>query len=137
MILLFFLDCNCPTVTLSLSGSANAELPFLAGNYQEDVMINGHQSWNNTDYAIWFSDVSNNWVVGRVGQRGTNHRWIEANNQGSKCPYDITADWYLYYSSQWNLAAGAFFTCSQPKSKKTKPMRILEVYTVPNNSYRF
>jgi len=109
-------DCNCPTVTLSLSGSANAELSFLAGNYQEDIMINGHQSWNNTDYAIWFSNVSNEWVVGRVGWRGTNRRWMEANNQGSKCPFDITADWYLYYSSQWNLVAGASFTCSQPKN---------------------
>ena len=111
-----FLDCNCQTVTLSLSGSANAELSFLSGNYQESVMTNGHQSWINADYAIWFDDVSNDWVVGPVDKRGTHTRWIEANNQGSKCPFDITVDWYLYYNSEWNLAAEASFACSQHKA---------------------
>ena len=82
-------------------------------------MTNGHPSWINANYAIWFNDDYSDWVVGTIGERGSSTRFIEADNQGSTCPFDITANWYLYYSSQWNLVAGTSFTCSQAKSKKT------------------
>ena len=81
-------------------------------------MTNGHPSWIDGNYAIWFSDDANDWIVGTIGGRGGNSGFMQSNNQGSKCPFDITANWYLYYGGQWNLVAGTSFTCSQAKSKK-------------------
>ena len=47
--------CNCDTVTISLSGDANA-LSFLSGDYQQSTIINGHPSWVNSNYGIWYYD---------------------------------------------------------------------------------
>ena len=51
----WFLVCNCDTVTISLSGDANA-LSFLSGDYQQSTIINGHPSWVNSNYGIWYYD---------------------------------------------------------------------------------
>jgi len=82
-------------------------------------MTNGHPSWINANYAIWFNDVANDWMVGNVGSRGRDLGFMYADDQGSTCPFDITANWNLFYGGQWNLVAGTSFTCSQAKSKKT------------------
>ena len=84
-------------------------------------MTNGHPSWINANYAIWYVDDFQDWCVGSVADRGANGRWISADNQGSTCPFAITStNWDLWYNSQWNsgfYGSGVSFTCSQAKSK--------------------
>ena len=82
-------------------------------------MVNGHPSWININYGIWFTDILDEWVVGPIAKRGEASRWIESNGQGgSICPFDISStNWNLFYSNQWNTGSGAGVTCSQAKSK--------------------
>ena len=83
-------------------------------------MVNGHPSWINNYYGIWFADSIAEWVVGTITTRGsTTQRWIDSNGQGgSKCPFEISStNWNLWYNGQWNIGSGSGVTCSQVKSK--------------------
>ena len=83
-------------------------------------MVNGHPSWINKNYGIWFADNLAEWVIGSIWARGstTNH-WIESNGQGgSKCPFEISSEnWRLWYNGQWHIGSGSGLTCPQAKSK--------------------
>ena len=43
----------------------------MAGDYQKYEIVNGHQSWINGNYAIWFVDNYDVWAVGdlRINDR--------------------------------------------------------------------
>ena len=94
---------------------------FLAGDYHESAMVNGHPSWINNYYGIWFVDTNlAEWVVGLLTTRGTyDWRWITSIGQGgSICPFEISSEnWTLWYNSQNNIGSGSGVTCSQAKSK--------------------
>ena len=106
--------CNCQTVTISISGHANA-LSFLSGDYQESTMTNGHPSWVNSNYGIWYYDGYKDWVVGSIAKIGTGTRWIDSVGQGGfVCPFEISyTNWKLWYGGQWNSGEGVSFTCSE------------------------
>ena len=82
-------------------------------------MVNGHPSWINKWYGIWFTDSLADWVVGPINRRGKANYWIVSNDQGgSICPFEIpSTNWNLGNSSGWYSGSGAGFTCSQAKSK--------------------
>jgi hypothetical protein len=84
-------------------------------------MTNGHPSWINANYAIWYIDNFNlgtekDWIVGRVEDRGSNRGsgWI-FGDQGSTCPFSIMSEnWKIWYNGQYNSQfTGVSFTCSQ------------------------
>ena len=60
----------------------------LAGDYQKSAIVNGVTSWINADYAIWFVDDTDFWVVGKLKERGMDLSFMKAKSK-SVCPSAI------------------------------------------------
>ena len=107
-------------MTISLSGSVLSYQGVCAGDYHESATVNGHPSWINAGYAIWYADDLSDWVVGDIEYRGSNYIRIEADGQGTTCPYYIaSSNWDYFDGSSWVSFSSSVIsvTCSQAKGK--------------------
>ena len=110
-------------MTISLSGANPPTKGEFVGNYQESAIVNGHPSWINANYAIWYSDGLPGWVVGPISNRGGDTVGLIANGhgQGTSCPnYIASTNWYHHNGVSWVSFPSSVisFTCSQAKGKK-------------------
>ena len=118
-------------MTISLSGSVLSYQGSRAGDYQESAIVNGHPSWINANYAIWYSDGAADWVVGPISYRGGNTVGIIANGQGTTCPTSIAStNWDYWNGNLWVSFSSSVIsvTCSQAKGKKNS-LCIIDTYT--------
>ena len=107
-------------MTISLSGTVLSSQGGRTGDYQESAIVNGHPSWIAADGAIWYADDLNDWVVGDVEDRGSNLIGIQADGQGTTCPYYIaSSNWDYFDGSSWVSFSSSVIsvTCSQAKGK--------------------
>jgi len=101
-----------------LSGSVLSYQGGFVGDYQESAIVNGHPSWINANYAIWYADDLNDWVLGKIEGRGGNYISIEAEGQGTTCPNSIaSSNWNYWSGSSWLSFSSSVIsvTCSQAK----------------------
>ena len=92
-------DC-CLIVRVSLNNELLHHLNHFDGDYEISTMPNGHTSWINGVYAIWYN--SGYWLVGPLDNIGEFVGYMFASNDF----YGLTDDeneWnYLYYSSWYS-----------------------------------
>ena len=110
-----------------MSGSVSSFQSERGGDYLEAATVNEHPSWINANYAIWFDDDNDAWVVGYKEDLGTIFGGLSAYSQGGLvCPYDIDSTTWRFaaWSGGWTFAqAGEVsITCSQSQGRKNNYM---------------
>jgi hypothetical protein len=118
-------------MTISLSGAVLSYQGGFAGDYHESAIVNGHPSWINANYAIWYADGAADWHFGSIENRGRDIAGIRADGQGTTCPTSIAStNWDYWNGNLWVSFSSSVIsvTCSQAKGKKNS-LCIIDTYT--------
>ena len=106
-------------MTITVLSNQGIPLEF-NGDYQESAIVNGHPSWINANYAIWYAD--SDWVVGLIEGRGSDFGIGIIAGKGTICPNSIAStNWYYWNGSSWVSFSSSVIsvTCSQAKGKNS------------------
>ena len=98
--LILNLGCECQTIVVTLKNGALLHQSSKQGIYQRSGKVNGKTSWiSSSSTVLWYNPgPNNNWVIGSVGNLGTNIGHIASTGaQGrSSCPYNVPNDAWEY-----------------------------------------
>ena len=71
--------------------------------FQENTVNSDRQSWvwkhRWNSFAIWWDNVSNNWVIGNLADKGTSKARIKGPLNNNKLPNQITSGWCYWDNS--------------------------------------
>ena len=98
----FILDCQCPTIKLTLSSNASLLAQDIQGSYELSKTVNGKQSWVSISgsSAIWYDITFKKWRVGALSKLGTStNDGISSINTDYDCPQQIANDKWKYFES--------------------------------------
>ena len=85
--------CDCQTLNVVSNRGVQ-------GTYQKLGYVNGRTSWNTSGIGLWFSPTYEGWFFGGIDYLGQDMASVIAMGTGNNsCPYNISDDQWLYYSS--------------------------------------
>ena len=75
----------------------------LQGIYYNSSIVNGKQSWNSTNGALWYAEGA--WIFGSYEMMG--HYFGDVYSPfGNQCPFDLSSKkwYYSHWSNGWIIA---------------------------------